>query len=65
MVLASKNKYLLHLYDSFSGEGYDIQEFPTKEEAIKQAQLHTHGRDMTLMYVIDDKGNVVYKTGKY
>lgn len=60
---AKKSKFRVVGYDSFSNEDWKVGEYWSLDKAKEQADKRAG--TMTLMYVYDDKGKLVYSAGSY
>lgn len=59
----NKNRYRVEGFDSFSHEEFHVGSYDTKEEAIDTAKRKSG--EMTLMYVHDPQGKVIYRAGSF
>lgn len=59
--VASPGKFKVIGFDSFDRETYPIGQYDT----LKEAKLHCVGGQMSIKYVHNDKGEIVYQNGSY
>ena len=62
---APKGKYRVVLVDTFDGGDCILGHRKHLDKAIELADEHGKGKQMTKVYVYDDKGNMVYSTGSF
>lgn len=60
---APKNKFRVIGFDSFDHESFFVGDYATKVMAISAA--NSRSGQMTIMYVHNDKGEIVYRTGSF
>jgi len=60
---APKSKFRIIGYDSFDNDQWKVGDYATLDEAKKEA--NKRGGQMTIMYVHNDKGEIVHRSGSY